>query len=71
MMRTRDVLVLHLVPDGVGSLDTFLDFVLDAHLLERLLNGSRKLVEELVTVGFCIFQLLLDAVISVRVLILE
>ena len=65
------MLVLHLVPNGIGSLDAFLDFIFDAHLLERLLDGSRKLVEELMTVGFCIFQLLLDAVISVRVLILE
>ena len=41
----RHVLVLHLVPDRVGALHPFLDLILDAHLLQRLLNGSRELVE--------------------------
>ena len=65
------MLILHLIPDGVGSLDTFLDFIFDAHLLERLLDGSRKLVEELMTVGFCISQFFLDAVVGIRMLVLE
>ena len=29
-----DVLVLHLVPDGVGAFYTFLNLIFDTHLLE-------------------------------------
>ena len=43
-----DMLVLHLVPDGVGAFHPFLQCVFDAHLVESLLDGLCKLVEEFV-----------------------
>ena len=44
----RHVLVLHLVPDGVGALHAFLNLIGDAHLLQGILDGTRKLIEELI-----------------------
>ena len=44
-----DMLVLHLVPDGVGAFYPFLQSVFDTHLVESLLDGLRELVEKFVT----------------------
>ena len=43
-----DMLVLHLVPDGIGAFHPFLQCVFDTHLVESLLDGLCKLVEEFV-----------------------
>ena len=43
------MLVLHLVPDGVGRLYAFLNLILYAHLVEGFLDRSCKLVEQFVT----------------------
>ena len=51
------MLVLHLVPDGVGGLHAFLNLILDAHLLQRGLDGSRELVKKFVTGGVGRLQL--------------
>ena len=47
-----DVLVLHLVPNGVGRLDALFDVVFYAHLVQRLLNRCSELIEEFVARGF-------------------
>ena len=47
------MLVLHLAPNGEGCLDTLLDFILDTHLLQGVFDRIGKLVEELMTRGFC------------------
>ena len=56
----RDVLVLHLVPDGVGGFYTLLDGVLDSHLLQLDLDGHDELVEQFVALGLGRSQLRLD-----------
>ena len=43
-----DVLVLHLVPDGVRALHTRLYLVRDVHLVECLPNGFGELLEKLI-----------------------
>ena len=43
-----DVLLAHLVPDGVGAFDAGFYLVVDAHLVEGGANGDRELVEQLV-----------------------
>ena len=48
-----NMLVLHLAPNGEGCLDTLLDFILDTHLLQGVFDRIGKLVEELMTRGFC------------------
>ena len=47
------MLVLHLVPDGVGGLDALLDFVFDAHAVQGLLNRAGELVEQFVARCLC------------------
>ena len=49
------MLVLHLVPDGVGTLYSLLDGVFDTHLGESRLYGLCKLVEEFVARILCGF----------------
>ena len=44
----RHVLCLHLVPDGVRTLDACEYFIVDAHFVECLTDGRRELFEELV-----------------------
>ena len=43
------VLVLHLVPDGVGALDAFLYLVFDAHSFKGCFDRRGKLCKQLVT----------------------
>ena len=66
-----DVLVLHLAPDGVGTLDASLDVVLEAHLVERLADGRGEVVKHLVALGLGHGQLLDDAVVFLGMLKLE
>ena len=66
-----DVLVLHLVPDGVGRLYALLNLIFHTHLAQRLLDGRCKLVEELMALGLGRGKLGLDAVIFVGMLVLE
>ena len=66
-----DILLLHLVPDGVGSLDAGLDGVFDAHLVELLADGSRELLEERLALGIGMRKILLDFGILLRELIME
>ena len=66
-----DMLVLHLRPDGVRRLHAFLNIILDAHLLQGFLNGCGELVEQLVTRPLGLLQLVLDAVVLVRMLVTE
>ena len=66
-----DVLVLHLAPNGVRRLDALLDVILDAHLVERLLDGCGELREQLMTRGLCRSEFLLDDLILLRVLVAE
>ena len=40
------MLILHLIPNGIWALHTHLQLVFHAHLVERLTNRSRKLVEQ-------------------------
>ena len=65
------MLLLHLTPDGVGRLHTFLDLILEAHLLEGSLDRLGKLVERLMTQDAGLFQLTFDNGIFLRVLELE
>ena len=66
-----DVFVLHLAPDRVGRLHTFLDLVFDAHLLQGSLNRIGELVEQLVARSLCGSQFRLDAGIFLGVLVAE
>ena len=66
-----DMLVLHLVPDGVGTFDACLQFVLYSHAVESLANGSGELGEERIALRLRVGELVLDVVVFVRVLILE
>ena len=65
------MLVLHLCPYGVGALDPLLNMVFDAHLVELLLDGLGKLVEETVARLLSRLQFLLNACILVGMLISE
>ena len=51
-----DVLVLHLVPDGIRCLHPLAYLIVDAHFLQGSLNGFLKLVERLMTGYTCLFQ---------------
>ena len=66
-----NVLVLHLVPDRVGGLYSFLDLILDAHLLQRVLDGVGELGKQFVARHLCRLQLRLDGRKVVGVLELE
>ena len=66
-----NVLVLHLVPDGVGALHALLDFVFDPHSLKGVLNGRGKLCKQFVTGYTGRFQLVLNGSIFIRVLELK
>ena len=44
-----DMLVLHLVPNGIRAFHTFLEHILYAHVVESLAYGRRELVEEFVS----------------------
>ena len=46
-----DVLRLHLVPNGIRCLDTLDDAILQVHLVERGLDGSNEVVEQLVALA--------------------
>ena len=39
------MLVLHLVPDGVGGLDALLDMIVQSQLLQFYLDGDDELIE--------------------------
>ena len=65
------MLVLHLVPDGVGALHAFLNLIGDTHLLESVLDGSCELVEEVVTRNTCRGQFRLDGCVLGGVFELE
>jgi len=67
----RDVLGLHLVPDGVGRLDTGQDAVSDAHLVQFFADGCRELAEEFFAFLLRFFQQVLDLGIFFGVLVLE
>ena len=67
----RYVLVLHLAPDGVGALDARLDVVLKSHLVERLADGCREIVEYLLSVRLCHGELLHDALVLLGIFKLE
>ena len=43
------MLVLHLVPDGVGAFYAFLNLIFDTHPLKGFLDGSGKLCKQFVT----------------------
>ena len=66
-----DVLVLHLVPDGIGRLDTLLYLVLDAHRLEGIFDRFGETVEEFVALGLRQGQFLLDGSILLGMFKLE
>ena len=66
-----DVLVLHLVPDGVGAFDACLEFVLYSHTVESLAYRSGELCEERIALRLCVGELVLDVVVFVGMLILE
>ena len=61
------MLVLHLVPDGVGAFYTFLNLIFDTHPLEGLLDGGGKLCKQFVTGYTGRFQLVLNGSIFIRV----
>ena len=63
--------VLHLRPNAVRRLHAFLNFILDAHLLQFNLNGDCKLVEEFMALSLCRGQFLLDAGILLWMFVLE
>ena len=67
----RDVLVLHLVPDGVGAFYSLLDGVFYSHLVECLLDRACKLVEEFVSRLLCRFEFVFYRGILIRVLIFK
>ena len=66
-----DVLVLHLVPDGVGGLHTFLDLILDTHLLQGVLDGVGELGKQFVARNLCRKQLPFDGCKVIGMLELE
>ena len=66
-----DVLVLHLVPDGVGAFHACLQFVLYAHAVESLAYGSGELCEERIALCLCVGEFVLDIVVLVGMLIFE
>ena len=66
-----DMLVLHLVPDGVGAFHACLQFVLYAHAVESLAYGSGELCEERIALCLCVGEFVLDIVVLVGMLIFE
>ena len=65
------MLVLHLRPNGVGRFYTLADFIFDTHLLQRGLDGFRKLVEQFTALSLGVLQFVLDSGIFLRMLVLE
>ena len=66
-----DVLVLHLVPDGIRALHARLDFIPESHLVKFGTDRSRELCEKRVTLRLRGSQFLLDGGVCVRMLIAE
>ena len=66
-----NILFLHLVPDGERTLYAGLDFVFDAHLVELLADGSRKLLEECLALCIGMFEVFLYFGIFLRILIMK
>ncbi len=65
------MLVLHLVPDGVGTFDARLDFILQSHLVQLFADGGCEIGEELVALLLCQFEFLLNGTIGVGMFVLE
>ena len=65
------MLVMHLVPDGVRAFHAFLYDILYAHIVEGLLYGRGKQVEEFMARRLCGGELFLYCSILVRVFVFE
>ena len=65
------MLVLHLVPDGVGCLHTLLELVLNVHAVKSFTDRFSKFVKQLFTLLLSCFQLLGDASIFIGMLKFE
>ena len=64
----RHMLVLHLHPDGVRSLDALFDFVLDVHGIQTSSDRCCESIKYGLTCGFCICQFEYDILIFCWVL---
>ena len=67
----RDMLVLHLVPDGIRALNTGFDLVFYAQLIEFFTDRGGKLCKEIVALGFCICKFMLYVGIFLRMVVFE
>ena len=66
-----DVLVLHLHPDGIRTFDAGFQRIFDAHFVELLADGRRKLVEDGVALRLRLSQLLLDAMVFIGMFVFK
>ena len=66
-----DVLVLHLHPDGVGTLDSRLDGVVHAHGIQPFADGRRESFNGLVAHVLGVLELLKDVCVGFGVFIAE
>ena len=66
-----DVLVLHLHPDGIRTLDAGFQRIFDTHFVELLTDGRRKLVEDGIALRLRLSQLLLDAMVFIGMFVFE
>ena len=67
----RNMLGLHLVPDGIGGFHTGTHFIVEPHLLQLPVHRHGKMLEQSVTGCFRRFQFQIDKGIFLRMLILE
>ena len=66
-----NVLVLHLVPDGIRALDTCFDLVIHTQLIQFLTDRSSELCKEGVALRFGICKLMLNVGILLWMVVAE
>ena len=65
------VLVLHLVPDGIRTLYTCLELVFYSQFVKRFTDRTGKIIEENISLCFCIRKLMLNVGIFLWMVVFE
>ena len=67
----RDILCLHLTPDGIRCLDTLNNLVIKSHTVELFTDRSRKRIENSITFCLSISQFVYNCLVFFLVLVTE
>ena len=67
----RDALIIHLVPDGIRSLDSFLDFVFESGSLQSIIDRGNEVADFSVFVADIAVDLFCDLVECLRFFVSE